>query len=130
MKLEAALAKVLDAVPGALHAGIVDLDQGLPLADAATGPLRDEAADHLAALATAYLASAEAEALAEAAGGAGTAYDEAIALTPGRVAVFQRLPRRSGMALCVLAEGHPAPSAIAAAARGQLAALDGAEWPA
>ncbi|MCX7645762.1 MAG: hypothetical protein N2Z62_10770 [Rhodobacteraceae bacterium] len=130
MRLDAALAQVLAAVPGALHAGIADLDQGLPLADAARDPVGPEQSEHLAALATAYLASAEAEALAAEAGGAGTAYDEAIALTPGRVAVFQRLPGRRGMALCVLAEGHGAPSAVAAAARGQLAALDTAERPA
>jgi hypothetical protein len=129
MTLDAALRSVLGAVPGAFLAGLADLDQALPLADVGTGPIAGEQAEHLAALGTAYLAGPEAGALAAAAGGAGAAYDEAIAVTEGRIAVFQRLPRRAGIALFVVAEGGTAPSAVAAAARAHLAALDEAEWP-
>ena len=130
MTLEDALRAAAQAVPGCLYAGLVDLDQGLPLARAPEGPLTFIDAEHLAALASAYLASAEAAAVAEAAGRRGEAFDEAVALTAHRVAVFRRLPGRAAVALCLLAEGAQAPSAVAEAARGQLAALATAEWPA
>jgi hypothetical protein len=130
MTLDDALQAAAQGVPGCLYAGLVDLDQGLPLARAPEGPLTYADAEHLAALGSAYLASAEADAVAEAAGRPGEVYDEAVALTAHRVAVFQRLPGRTGVALCVLAEGSQAPSAVADAARGHLAALAGAEWPA
>ena len=130
MTLEDALQAAALAVPGCLYAGLVDLDQGLPLARAPEGPLTFADVEHLAALASTYLASAEAGAVAEAAGGPGQAFDEAVALTAHRVAVFQRLPGRAEVAFCLLAEGAHTPSAVADAARGQLAALAGAEWPA
>lgn len=130
MALEAALKAAQAAVPGCVFAGLVDLEQGLPLGRAPGGGLRPDEAEHLAALAAAYLSGPEAGAVAAAAGGAADGYDEVVAVAAGRVAVIQRLPCRPGAALCLVCDGAAAPSEVAEAARGQLAALDRAEWPA
>ena len=130
MTLEDALQAAALAVPGCLYAGLVDLDQGLPLARAPEGPLTFADVEHLAALASTYLASAEAGAGAEAAGRPRPAFDEGGGPTAPRGPGGPRPARPAEVAFCLLAEGAHTPSAVADAARGQLAALAGAEWPA